>query len=496
MRILMIVVAAVMISGLLAVEEPLDISFEIYSDTTISAIIPVGQDSIPITMKITVPDRMKTDRELLEHAQEQFDRTIGSAGLFANGYNFMITAATFIFIIVTSIIGIMGFKSYKDVKKTTDELLKSKTDHDKLISELKGRKESRSTQNLLKKYRDDFDNLTLVIDVANNEIASLSEVDAIKLDDFLRITDILRVWDDQFTEQDYSIRWKAYIYLKQFRFALREALEGIERGKNGEKWYERLSQTYTILKQYTQALDAIDKVLEINPNNINAWYAKGLILREDEQVKEALLVMKHVTYLSPQMYQAWVSISNYYSRLREFDKAEEAGRQALDIRPDDAKAHSNLGFSLLNQQKYEEAQVEYDRAISFDSNLKDALQGKGTALANLGNYDEALEVFRYLLEQDSSISINWSNLAYIYFKQDDIETSKHMLEIALNLDSKNFTAWYNLARLYSKKKQKIPMLNSLRWAIELNKDYKSAARKTEDFKAYSKDSDFIALTKE
>ncbi len=77
-----------------------------------------------------------------------------------------------------------------------------------------------------------------------------------------------------------------------------------------------------------------------------------------------------------------------------FDAAVTACREAIRLNPDAAVAHDNLGVTLFEQGKDEEAIAEYRTAIRLRPDLADFRFGLAAALANRGRHDEAVVEYR------------------------------------------------------------------------------------------------------
>ncbi len=89
-------------------------------------------------------------------------------------------------------------------------------------------------------------------------------------------------------------------------------------------------------------------------------------------------------------------------RSRAYDKAEEAYRKA-DILDADEKSSFNLGNAIYNQERYEEAVSQYEKAAS----MMDDAERKAAAYYNLGNahfnnkkYKESVGAFKRALKAD------------------------------------------------------------------------------------------------
>lgn len=74
-------------------------------------------------------------------------------------------------------------------------------------------------------------------------------------------------------------------------------------------------------------------------------------------------------------------------------KAEVMLQQAIDISPDNARAHLTLGKYRTRTKEYEEAITAYKNAIRLDPNLSDALFNLGFIYASTGKLEEAETAF-------------------------------------------------------------------------------------------------------
>ena len=118
--------------------------------------------------------------------------------------------------------------------------------------------------------------------------------------------------------------------------------------------------------RYSDALDAFNTSLSINPNDADSWYEKGFAL----------------TYLG------------------RYSEASDTQNIALSINPNNTNAWNNKGYALDHLGRYQDAVDVYDKALSINPDDANAWNNKGYALDHLGRYSEALDAF------NTSLSIN------------------------------------------------------------------------------------------
>ena len=83
---------------------------------------------------------------------------------------------------------------------------------------------------------------------------------------------------------------------------------------------------------------------------------------------------------------------------RKLDEAVACYRRALELKPDFAEAHNNLGNALNDQGKLDEAVACYRRALELMPDFAEAHSNLGNALNDQGKLDEAAACYRRALE--------------------------------------------------------------------------------------------------
>jgi len=95
---------------------------------------------------------------------------------------------------------------------------------------------------------------------------------------------------------------------------------------------------------------------------------------------------------------------------KQFEAAVPAWRKALELSPDDARAHNNLGVALAENRKIDEAIAEYRKSLELDGGSSQTNNNLGSALAEAGRMSEATACFERALELDPENPRAHSNL--------------------------------------------------------------------------------------
>ena len=119
---------------------------------------------------------------------------------------------------------------------------------------------------------------------------------------------------------------------------------------------------------------------------------------------------------------------------------------------DDADAFSagewlDYGRSCEDEERLEEADRAYRRALSLRPHFPDAQFNLGNVLRELGNVNDAEQRFRTAVEQDPTMAVGWYNLADLLEEQRRLDEAVECLRRAVDIDAVYADAHFNLASL-------------------------------------------------
>ncbi len=184
-------------------------------------------------------------------------------------------------------------------------------------------------------------------------------------------------------------------------------------------------------EKFNSSLEAYERALEIDPENVDAWIGKGRILcntefavvegvlYDDGRHNESLAAFERALEIDPGNPGAWKGKAFALSVLGRTDESLAAFDKAIELLPSDKADEIAYVFAAKgNVLQYtpgrqEEAIAAFDMALATGSeNCSDiVLVLKGTALKDLGKYNESAEAFDEILELNSSNINAWISKA-------------------------------------------------------------------------------------
>ena len=161
--------------------------------------------------------------------------------------------------------------------------------------------------------------------------------------------------------------------------------------------YEKWSDTLTSGSSDTLALDIIlaniNQILQIYPNNAEAWHVKGNVYIELKNYLASIECFDKAIGLDSKYVAAYSDKGVILDILKKYEDALKCFNKAIELEPNNATIYNLKGNTLYSLDKYDEAIKCYDKAIKLDPKDASAYNNKGIILYGLGKYQEAAHYF-------------------------------------------------------------------------------------------------------
>ena len=153
--------------------------------------------------------------------------------------------------------------------------------------------------------------------------------------------------------------------------------------------------------QFDQAIDALQKILEKDPNQAPVYNLLGLIyLKEGKSMQSAIGSFEQAIRIDSKYADAYFNLaSTYAGPANRPYLAAEYFKKTLDADPSYAKAHFGLGwFSLTSNENAEMAAEQFQKSIDSFPDFAEAYYGLGLAYVQMGKAPLALRIVSKLRE--------------------------------------------------------------------------------------------------
>ena len=174
-------------------------------------------------------------------------------------------------------------------------------------------------------------------------------------------------------------------------------------------------------------------------------------LSEKRQFADALPVWKKAVELNPDDARVHTNLG---TALEETGKPEEAlaeYRRSLELNEQSSQAHNNLGSILAQQGKLDEALAQFERAVQLNPENGRAQSNLGGALSEKGRTEEALEHLRKGVALEPRFADGQNNLGAALARAGELDEAVPHLAAAVDLAPQSIGNHYNFGRVLAAK---------------------------------------------
>lgn len=172
----------------------------------------------------------------------------------------------------------------------------------------------------------------------------------------------------------------------------------------------------------------------------------------------------------------------YYEKNKDYVKAEEMFKQAIEEEPQNWEAHLYLALALAQQEKYAEAEESFTYAREIaPEDKKELVYGnqhkffvdnynQGITRNSTKNYDEAVEFFKKAVAVEPTYAKGHVNLGVAYSMLGENDKALAAFQEAVRVDPTSVEAWENLGITYQAMREYTKAREAFAKMVELDPD--------------------------
>ncbi|HKA32775.1 MAG TPA: tetratricopeptide repeat protein [Candidatus Binatia bacterium] len=162
----------------------------------------------------------------------------------------------------------------------------------------------------------------------------------------------------------------------------------------------------------------IEKTLALDPNHVEARTLRGWIVMEVKRDYPAAVTdYSRVVELRPELAEAHNNLGVARKKSGDLEKAAASFRRAIELRPDYSEARSNLGWVYADQKKWREARAEFEQALKANPSDEGALYGLSQAQREMRDYSAAEGTLKRLISRAPNFVywLEWGQVKLVHY---------------------------------------------------------------------------------
>jgi tetratricopeptide (TPR) repeat protein len=241
-----------------------------------------------------------------------------------------------------------------------------------------------------------------------------------------------------------------FIKNTQYESALKVAKDILVSDESDSTSYQIVGKIYSLLNSPIQAIENFIRAIELNPKcNLNYISISQSFSAIGENEKGISYLKKGIKVVGNDPL-IFYNLGIIYQNNQNWDQAEVNFLKAIKLKPFFPDALNNLGNVYYKKMDYERSAHYLKRSIKQNNNSSMAFHNLANTQRSMGMYKEAIIFYKNALEikPEQIESINALGLTYydVFENKSGIECFKSILE----MDKKNYSAKRNLAIGYVK----------------------------------------------
>lgn len=279
----------------------------------------------------------------------------------------------------------------------------------------------------------------------------------------------------------------------------KKAAAMLERAAAKKPEYQTLSELLSVYQEMndtTGVLRIIEKIIEMNPNDVEARKAYAELLEASEDWNRAIRAYESLSaQLSEgEQLEACKRLGYLYTQTRNYEKAIDAYLRAAKLDQKDANLHYNLSYLYEKTGQKEKADFYLDNAVTLKSSDLEGRVKLARRMMERGEYQKARGYLSEVLERKPKAMTALVMMARVLEKEGDKKALKSIYAKMLSLDPDDDTLRYNLGALEYE-------TGNLKAALPYFKAYSAAHPEDADvhgilFDIYIKQKEFSSAFKE
>lgn len=198
-----------------------------------------------------------------------------------------------------------------------------------------------------------------------------------------------------------------------------------------------LGNSYSILKDHSNAIKFFKRGIQINKNSSYAYCLLGheyIFLEDYDLAKKSYFSAIEINNLE---FTGYWGLGNVFLKTDNFNLALKYFLIALSLNPNCATIYTYIGITLINQEKFELALKIFEKSQNLDQESLMNNYYKATALYNLKFFDQAILELEKLKTTATHEPRIYLLMGKIYKEIGNIDRAHDNFLLALNFDPKD-----------------------------------------------------------
>ena len=180
---------------------------------------------------------------------------------------------------------------------------------------------------------------------------------------------------------------------------------------------DTLVQLYAQERRYTNALETLDKLEKLTPDNLQLQMNRATVYFNTKEYDKALAALDQVLQrdaknIPGQLYKIFIFVQTH-----AYEKASPIVENVLRLEQDNAEALTYKGVIAIEKKDYSEAIAPLNRVLEARPNDWNALRNRAIAYLQMGKLDKARRDYQQLMRIIPHYYVAYYGLGEIAYRE-------------------------------------------------------------------------------
>ncbi|GEM_PF-2740575 len=222
------------------------------------------------------------------------------------------------------------------------------------------------------------------------------------------------------------------------------------------------------------AIASLEKAVGTTPGSAEAHLLLGQAYfraqRKDDATQQFLagfsLDPKAALPLESKDVDELMLVGNAHASLNQLDEALAVYQTVLQIQPDKAAAHTNIGVVYYQAGRFDDAVTELKKALEIDPKDAETQYMLGATYVQQNKLDDAEKAFNQSIQLKPDLAAAYTGLGNVYLARKNTDKAVSTLQKAASLKPDQAETWLALGQAYALQGNKIEASKALNQCVQ------------------------------
>ncbi|MFC1516974.1 tetratricopeptide repeat protein [Candidatus Margulisiibacteriota bacterium] len=209
--------------------------------------------------------------------------------------------------------------------------------------------------------------------------------------------------------------------------------------------YSGIAEDPIIKKQYLVSSDAkVHEAASLDENNALFQMSLAYMYHRHQEFDKALALYEKVLEIEPKFVEAYFNMGDIWRQKGRIDKTIEMYEKIISVNPTFKNVHLSLGRIYYSQGKLKAAELEFVEEIKANKRNVMAYQSLGALLMRQKNWGMAIRIYNRILQIEPKQTLSRQYLAQCYYSLGMVDEAIEELKLVLAAEPNNSQVKRNL----------------------------------------------------